>query len=712
LKNIYTINACFAVFECLLFLIEFGNMNQEGESMKLHFIIMMLLLFTIIPYSLQGISILANESEETNFYFWQALVVNITFSAGNNQATLSTWIDTDANSVCNENTDHLFDSITIIDNDCNDEDPAVGIYKFTHHSYSLWILRAVYLNLLFKASDTGGFDIAALHVLDPNVSEPNTISGTVTPAMSSLFIIASQVGNQSNIFIAATNPDGSYNLGLGNNVYNVTCIDPFGLTEGRISQNVYNDFQVNGQMTGLNFFYGEANTSISGHVTDQDDQPIPNLQVNIRSGYWTTQYFELTDENGDYNITIGQGSWSVNLMTDPNINNYLSMNGHQVTVGNSQNLTCDFQAYETDSTIQGSTYLDSVLTANIPVKGICRFGESNIVSDQNGHYTLKVSSEADDFEGYSVSTTRWDIIHGTYCFDTYQQVMSGSNNIDFYVHTITGGIEGHVYDSETGLPIECYESGSYPSLHIVGQGMGGSWGLNEGAFYHADLAIGLYTLKVVSDYYYSNVPQDINVGSEMQTLDFNLIPVVFAGSISGHVYNSQTLEPLSDIDLHFITENYVPSAYSDSTGHYSIELPNGVFDIGLGKEPFYNFLMEDVVVQDNDLIYDLYLTPTAVDDPTTPIPVSKVSLTNYPNPFNPETTIQFEIPSAMNVRLDIMNIRGQLVKTVTSEQYSSGIHNVSWNGKDANGKQVASGVYLYRIITPVKTITNKMLMLK
>jgi M6 family metalloprotease-like protein len=75
---------------------------------------------------------------------------------------------------------------------------------------------------------------------------------------------------------------------------------------------------------------------------------------------------------------------------------------------------------------------------------------------------------------------------------------------------------------------------------------------------------------------------------------------------------------------------------------------------------------------------------------------------NYPNPFNPSTTLSFSIKSATHCKLRIYNI----------ENMTAGKHSVYWNGTDDNGRAVSSGVYLYKLMTPQKTMSAKMLMLK
>lgn len=92
--------------------------------------------------------------------------------------------------------------------------------------------------------------------------------------------------------------------------------------------------------------------------------------------------------------------------------------------------------------------------------------------------------------------------------------------------------------------------------------------------------------------------------------------------------------------------------------------------------------------------------------------VPAFSISNYPNPFNPVTSIKYDLAETSLVRMDIYNVRGQLVKTLLNQEMLAGTHSVIWDGKDGQGRSVSSGVYFYRMSLPNKVLTNKMLLLK
>ena len=87
-------------------------------------------------------------------------------------------------------------------------------------------------------------------------------------------------------------------------------------------------------------------------------------------------------------------------------------------------------------------------------------------------------------------------------------------------------------------------------------------------------------------------------------------------------------------------------------------------------------------------------------------------LSNYPNPFNPETQIRYELLSDSFVVLSIYNINGQLVNSLVNADLEAGVYNAMWNGADNKGAEVSSGVYLMQLKTNNEVITNKITLLR
>ncbi len=115
-------------------------------------------------------------------------------------------------------------------------------------------------------------------------------------------------------------------------------------------------------------------------------------------------------------------------------------------------------------------------------------------------------------------------------------------------------------------------------------------------------------------------------------------------------------------------------------------------------------------------MYNLYgqlldYQPNTTDDPTD-IPTWAPNLSVYPNPFNPETTVQFSLPGDSKVDLRVYNVKGQLVRTLCNEVLPCGNHQIEWNGTDKSDRSVASGVYLINLNINGTDYRSKALLLK
>jgi len=118
------------------------------------------------------------------------------------------------------------------------------------------------------------------------------------------------------------------------------------------------------------------------------------------------------------------------------------------------------------------------------------------------------------------------------------------------------------------------------------------------------------------------------------------------------------------------------------------------------------------------------ITPNLISDPISII-VGQVNadfcelkqigfqLLNYPNPFNPSTTIEFLIQNDSRIDISIYNIKGQKIKTIAQNEYTKGSHSIIWDGDDESGNSIKSGIYYYKLKVNGKTeAVNKCLMLK
>lgn len=106
-----------------------------------------------------------------------------------------------------------------------------------------------------------------------------------------------------------------------------------------------------------------------------------------------------------------------------------------------------------------------------------------------------------------------------------------------------------------------------------------------------------------------------------------------------------------------------------------------------------------------------YSCPVVATQEQTPT-AGKLVASNYPNPFNPSTTISYNLPQNGQVTLNVYNSRGQRVRALVSARQAAGQHTVTWNGTDDHGRNMASGVYFYKVETAGSSSVSKMLLVK
>jgi hypothetical protein len=94
------------------------------------------------------------------------------------------------------------------------------------------------------------------------------------------------------------------------------------------------------------------------------------------------------------------------------------------------------------------------------------------------------------------------------------------------------------------------------------------------------------------------------------------------------------------------------------------------------------------------------------------LPASEMLFQNNPNPFNPSTTIEFDLPRTVHVKLCVYNVKGELIATLLNQQMTEGRKEIAWSAKDNRGRAVASGIYFYRLVAGDFVQTKKMVLLR
>jgi hypothetical protein len=196
--------------------------------------------------------------------------------------------------------------------------------------------------------------------------------------------------------------------------------------------------------------------------------------------------------------------------------------------------------------------------------------------------------------------------------------------------------------------------------------------------------------------------------------------IVDFATITGQVVEETTGNPLMGVTVTFTedteTNPRVFSSVSNASGTFNIPVKNNLrykltanwTDVSM----IGDFMMVDVGLYHQTLTAPIIM-PYGLADSDHFVKNTTKLIGNYPNPFNPETTIRFSVGAMSTpVRIDVYNIRGQHVRTLVDELYESGEHDIVWNGTDENDNPVASGVYFYRMVSDKHNEVKRMLLMK
>jgi len=292
-------------------------------------------------------------------------------------------------------------------------------------------------------------------------------------------------------------------------------------------------------------------------------------------------------------------------------------------------------------------------------------------------------------------------------------------NIDLVNNQIYGNpiFRNCILDSE--LPEECIDGGgniwvdSLQAQQIFEDIENGDFHLTNGS-----LAIdaGFDTL----DYYY---PFDMEYNHRVWDGDNDGSAIIDIGpyeynspswgGIEGYTYNPTTGDLVNYVLLK-INNVSREFTFSDSIGNFEFRLPAGIYDV-YAERIYYDDVIEyQVVVIDGQSTFieiPMYETVSSEDFEQTPF-TDEIIITIYPNPFNPSTTLEFNLLYDSDVDLSVYNIKGQRVLTLIDEQLVKGEHSVLWGCLDTSGNPVSSGIYFTILKVGDVESCSKMMLLK
>lgn len=216
----------------------------------------------------------------------------------------------------------------------------------------------------------------------------------------------------------------------------------------------------------------------------------------------------------------------------------------------------------------------------------------------------------------------------------------------------------------------------------------------------------------------------LDPGAPVSSGNHVVIPTVTIAQLNGDVgvnmYQSR-LVYINDVHFDSPSGNYATNPavnypISDATG--AMTFRTSFYDVDYIDTPMHqgNFSIQGIIAhfQSGAQITPRMLTdfnPVSNDDHVaTPAGIKLIG--NFPNPFNPNTTIQFNMDKAAPATVSIFNQKGQLVKDFNISAAEKGMNNLHWNGTDNSGKPVSSGVYYFRLKSGSYSSTKKMILMK
>ncbi|MCB9208731.1 MAG: T9SS type A sorting domain-containing protein [Ignavibacteriales bacterium] len=135
-----------------------------------------------------------------------------------------------------------------------------------------------------------------------------------------------------------------------------------------------------------------------------------------------------------------------------------------------------------------------------------------------------------------------------------------------------------------------------------------------------------------------------------------------------------------------------------------------------GSFTMFSIISADPSVTDqieiDDVVVRIVGDPVAVDETLSNIPSSFDLKNNYPNPFNPTTNIEFSLVKSDLTTLKVYSITGELVRTLVNSELNAGSYNYVFNGRNDNGQELSSGMYIYELVSGANISAKKMFLIK
>lgn len=256
-----------------------------------------------------------------------------------------------------------------------------------------------------------------------------------------------------------------------------------------------------------------------------------------------------------------------------------------------------------------------------------------------------------------------------------------------------------------------YQSQNYPYNSIAGwipfKKLGSNW---EYRFYYLDST----KFQIHSSHYngsiqytYNFTQPEITAGGYIYSLGIdltgdNIVEFYVLGQYATSTYPRQSVRILNIVNNSTLLELNSTNYYYSAPSIYDID-SDGIYEMIFVQYDMNNFWQYKLLVYNTNVG-----TSSVINDNEFNFELKQ----NFPNPFNPFTTIRFNLFKSDKIKLQIVNPDGELIKTLIEKELPPGQHEVVWDGTDNNNHKVSSGVYFYRLISNETELTKKLVLIK
>jgi len=183
------------------------------------------------------------------------------------------------------------------------------------------------------------------------------------------------------------------------------------------------------------------------------------------------------------------------------------------------------------------------------------------------------------------------------------------------------------------------------------------------------------------------------------------------GTLPSHILGSVSIDSGGGNIQDVLIEADGSSDYPDEIGYYGMLLDPGFYDVTASLAGYAPQLFEDVeILYGTETTLDITMIYTSIGDIETMY--ETYLLPSVPNPFSTVTTIGYQLTAASAVELNVYSIDGRLIRMLASDQQPGGDHSVTWDGTDDAGREVPSGVYIYRLVASEYSETRSLVLIR